>query len=123
MREWTSVNGAVVRQRSCRQETTMARAGNLPENAYFEELTPISSNQGTNTNEESVEEELNEGEDGVEESENEIPEYESESDTEATSGEENDEGRVESVTNVVTFLVGTSSGFGRSKKLNKKYIA
>ena len=29
----------------------MARAGTLPENAYFEELTPISSNQGTNTNE------------------------------------------------------------------------
>ena len=40
MREWASSNGAVVRQRSCRQETTMARAGTLPENAYFEELIP-----------------------------------------------------------------------------------
>ena len=40
---------------SCRQEATMVRAGALPENAYFEELTPISSNQGTNTNEQSVE--------------------------------------------------------------------
>ena len=50
----------------------------------FEELTPISSNQGTNTSEQSVEEELNEGEDDVEESEDEIPEYESESDVEAT---------------------------------------
>ena len=62
MREWASVNGAVARERSCRQETTMARAGTPPENAYFEELTPISSNQVTNTNEQSVEEELNEGE-------------------------------------------------------------
>ena len=96
----------------------MARAGTLPENAYFEELTPISSNQGTNTNEQSVEEELNEGEDDVEELEDEIPEYESESD-----GDENDEGDVDSVTNVATFFVGTSSRFGRSIKLNKKYIA
>ena len=51
MQEWVSVNGAVVRQRSYRQEPTMARAGTLPGNAYFEALTPISSNQGTNTNE------------------------------------------------------------------------
>ena len=101
----------------------MARAGTLPENAYFEELTPISSNQGTNTNEQSVEEELNEGEDDAEESEDEILQYESESDVEATSGKENDEGNVDSETNVATFLVGTSSRFRRSIKLNKKYIA
>ena len=101
----------------------MARAGTLPENAYFEELTQISSNQGTNTNEQSVEEELNEGEDDVEKSGDEIQEYESESDVEVTSGEENDEGHVDSVTNVATFLVRTSSRFGRSVKLNKKYIA
>ena len=62
MREWASVNVAVVRQQSCRLEITMARAGTLSGNAYFEEhiayLTPISSNQGANTNEQSVEEEL-----------------------------------------------------------------
>ena len=86
MREWASVNRAVVRQWSCWQEAKMARAGTLPENAYFEELTQISWNQVTNTNEQSVEEELNEGEDDVEESEDEILEYESESDFEATSG-------------------------------------
>ena len=66
MREWASANGAVVRQQSCRQETTMSKAGTLPENAYFEEFTPISSNQGKNPNEQPVEEELNEGEDDVE---------------------------------------------------------
>ena len=105
---------------SCPQETTMARVGTLPENAYLEELTPTSSNQGTNTNEQSVEEELNKGEVHTEESEDKIPEYESESDVEATSGDENDEGRVDSMTNVATFLVGTSSRFGRSIKLNQK---
>ena len=47
----------------------MARAGTFPEDAYFEELTPISSNQCINTNEQSLGEELNEGEDDVEESE------------------------------------------------------
>ena len=97
----------------------MARAGTLPENAYFDELTPISSNQDTNTNEQSVEEELNEGENDVEESEDEIPEYESE----ATSGKENDERHMDSMKNVATFLIGTSSRFGRGIKLNKKYIA
>ena len=44
----------------------MSKAGTLPENAYFEEFTPISSNQGKNPNEQPVEEELNEGEDDVE---------------------------------------------------------
>ena len=101
----------------------MARAGTLPENAYFEELTPISSNQGTNTNEQSVEEELSEGEDDADKSEHEILGYESENDVEATSGAEKNEEHVESVTNVATFFVGTFSRFGRSIKLNKKYIA
>ena len=49
--------------------------------------------------------------------------FESESDVEATSGEENDEGHVDNVTNLATFLVRTSSRFGRTIKLNKKYIA
>ena len=101
----------------------MARARTLLENTYSEELTPICSNQGTNTNEQSVEEKLNEGEDDVEELEDEFPEYKSESDVEGTSGEENDERHVDSVTNVATFFVGTSFKFGRSIKLNKKYIA
>ena len=59
------------------------------------------------------------GRNDVEESEDEIPEYESE----ATSGEENDERHMDSMKNVATFLIGTSSRFGRGIKLNKKYIA
>ena len=66
----------------------MVRAGIFPENEYFEELTQISSNQGTKTNEKLVQEELNEGGDDVEESEDDILEYESDRDVEATSVEE-----------------------------------
>ena len=68
MRDWASINGAVVRQRSCRQETTMARVGTLPENAYFKELTPIQGPAGRPYK--------NPHPDDVEE----IPQYESESD-------------------------------------------
>ena len=122
MRKWASVNRAGVRQQRCQQKATMERAGTFPENTYFEKLTPISSNQGTNTNEQSGEEELNNGEDDAEESEDKILEYETESDFEATSGEKNDEAHVDSVTNVETLLVGTCSRFGKSIKLNSKYI-
>ena len=41
MREWASMNGAVVRQRSTRQETTIAKAGTLPEAAYRSLLQPV----------------------------------------------------------------------------------
>ena len=43
MREWASSNGAVVRQRSGRQETTMARSGTLSKNTHYKELKPISN--------------------------------------------------------------------------------
>ena len=92
----------------------MEREGTLPENAYFVEFTQISSSQGTNTYEKSVQEELNEGEDDVEEPKDEIPEYESESDNEATSVKENDKEHVDSLKNVATFLVGSSRRFWRS---------
>ena len=42
MQEWASSNCAVVRRRSGRQKTTMARSGALPENTYYEQLKPIS---------------------------------------------------------------------------------
>ena len=92
----------------------MEREGTFPENAYFVEFTQISSSQGTNTYEKSVQEELNKGEDDVEEPKDEIPEYESESDNEATSVKENDKEHVDSLKNVATFLVGSSCRFWRS---------
>ena len=34
LREWAAVNGAAMRQRTVRQETTMARSGTLPDACY-----------------------------------------------------------------------------------------
>ena len=116
MREWASVNGAVVRQRSSRQETTMARAGTLPENAYFQELRPLSA-QEKNSGDAS-EEEINE-----ELTEDEIPEYESDSDVGMSSDDEEFNDTVDTVSNVALFLVGASSRYGRSITFNKKYVS
>ena len=43
MRDWASSNCAVVRQRSGRQETTIARGGTFPEHPYYQELKPVSN--------------------------------------------------------------------------------
>ena len=113
-------------QRSCCTATKLLTGGNdgksrnpSRECIFWWAYTNFFKPRYKNTNEQSVEEELNEGENDVEESEDEIPEYESE----ATSGEENDERHMDSMKNVATFLIGTSSRFGRGIKLNKKYIA
>ena len=75
MRQWASTNGAVVRQRSVRQETTMAKAGTLPEPAYKLDLVPINQSfiQIENT---SPVEKRHEDEDDIED---EMIEYESDS--------------------------------------------
>ena len=116
MREWASSNGAVVRQRSCRQETTMARAGTLPENAYFEELIPqqqdVIENVGTADLADNVDSEIDE-----------VLEYESDSENDVSSDEENVNTNIETITNVTTFLVGHSSRYGRAVKFNKRYVS
>ena len=40
MREWAHTFGAAVRQRTIRQETSMARAGTLPNFLYQREIVP-----------------------------------------------------------------------------------
>ena len=127
MREWASINGAVVRQRSCRQETTMARAGTLPENAYFDELKPIHEQKTKLNDYEILLEGESSGEESASESEGEVLEYESDSENENEIENENENendgtDHVNSIANVATFLVGTSSRFGRTVKFNRKYI-
>ena len=78
MREWVSANGTVVRQQSCRQDTTMARAGTLPENIYFDELPSVL--QQRNNGRDKDQKEINEEDTEYEEQEDEIPEYESKRD-------------------------------------------
>ncbi|XP_066920118.1 uncharacterized protein [Clytia hemisphaerica] len=136
MREWASINGAVVRQRSGRQETTMARAGTLPENAYYEELRPNNNehNSTTKSSEIGNTDEIvqirntNETVDTDDSDKNdelmgqdEVLEFESDIDGEDSSDSE-DETVLASVSRQTTFLVGTSSRYGRSVTLNRKYL-
>ena len=140
MREWASVNGAVVRQRSCRQETTMARSGTLPENAYHEELRPIdlehrvASVEDEEMEEEEVEKEEDEDEkedeEEDEEDEGEAEEWEEEEEEldeeevlEYSSESEDDDFRVNEMDRAATFLVGSTSRFGRDISINKKYFS
>jgi len=86
-----------VRARSGRQETTMARAGTLPENAYYEDIVPANSNIGTNTRE------LND------ENSDTAPEplsYETTDDSDNEVNEYNNEFRVSEISKETTFLVG-----------------
>ena len=50
MQEWASVNGKAVRQRTVRQETTMVKAGTLPETFYHQELKTIDANEDIECN-------------------------------------------------------------------------
>ena len=50
MQEWASVNGKAVRQRTVRQETTMAEAGTLPESFYHQKLKITDANEDIECN-------------------------------------------------------------------------
>ena len=50
MREWASVNEKAVLQRTVRQETTMAKAGTLPELFCHQELKPTDANEDIECN-------------------------------------------------------------------------
>ena len=122
MREWASINGAVVRQRSGQQETTMARAGTMPENAYFEEMTPIVNDQQMHEEEKQGEEEKE-----AEEIIKEILTYSSDDGNISSSEndedvEENASQTVSEIGNETTFLVGRSSRYGRSITINKRFV-
>ena len=112
MREWASSNGAVVRQKSGRQETTMARSETLSKNAYYVELKPIS-----NVDKEYI---------GEHKSDSEILQYDS--DEARVESEESDNegslnlGRVFETSNENSFLTGLSSRFGRSVKYKRRCL-
>ena len=50
MREWASVNRKALRKRTEHQETTMAKAGTLPESWYDQELKHTDANEGNECN-------------------------------------------------------------------------
>ena len=87
----------------------MGRSGTLPENAYYEELKPISDAENEYSDEH--------------ESDSEIPQYDSDKASVESGESDNEEslnlGRVFETSNENTFLIGHLSRFGRSVK---KYL-
>ena len=112
MREWTSTNGTVVRQRNGRQETTIVRSGVLPEKAYYEELKPISV----------VDKEYSD----EHESDSEILQYDSDEASVESKKSDDEEslnlGRMFKTSNENSFLIGHSSRSGRSVEFSQRYL-
>eukprot|EP00794_Sanderia_malayensis_P012399 gene12399-13682_t len=108
MREWASSNGSVVRQRSVRQETTMAKAGTLPEAAYLMELQPTINKSDDIDGE-------------IEREQDERNEYKTEDD-ELSEDEVVSEFQTSEVEIEANFLIGQRSQHGRVVRLNNRLI-
>ena len=108
MREWVSSNGRVVRQRNVRQETTMAKAGTLPESAYHMELQPTSDQS-------------DDIDDEIERKQDELNEYETEDD-ELSEDDAVSEFQTGEVGREANFLIGQRARYGRVVRLNNRLI-
>ena len=90
----------------------MARTGTLPENAYYEELKPISDADKEYSEEH--------------ESDSKILQYDSEEASVVSKESDNEESlnlkRVFEASNENWFLIGRLSTFGRSVKFNRRYL-
>ena len=139
MREWCKTYGASVRQRSVRQETTMAKAGTLPDYLYQKDVEvsdkiiltsdaatadPVTINAIAEADAEDSSTpdpvEPNGGEPEEEQSE-----YDSSSDEETTGEdlpEESDNLGNIHLSRDVDFLVGVTSRFGRPVRFNTRLI-
>ena len=135
MRDWTSAYGAAVRQRTVRQETTMAKHDTLPEyifqrhcirsdqpiNITFEEADQdeehAQESEGPGENSQTEEQAI--GESGSE------PEYDESSDqADVGASDENGnyfQGKIKSST-TLTLLLGARSRFGRAIRINDRLI-
>lgn len=131
MREWASLNGAVVRQRSVRQETTMAKAGTLPEGSYEIEMVPNTVNDsdpGENDEEEPVPNTAN-GSD-PETIDEEILQYDNDDESDIknmatvpsrTSIQNLQDFQTAEVGKETSFLLGGRSRYGRTVRFNNRF--
>ena len=104
MRQWVSLNGKAVRQRTVREETTMAKAVTLTEFCYHQELKP---------------EDIEYNSDDPGNNENEKLEYDTDDGLEDCL--ENFEEEVD-ISKEITFLAGRTSRFGRAVKFNSQFF-
>ena len=132
LRDWASAHGAPVRQRTVRQETTMAKHGNLPEFMYQRHCVvsepvniflrePEQATEATTANSESDNAEIPLEEDEF------LDEFDESSDEEERSGGTDNannlfslQGEIESST---TFLIGATSRFGRGIRFNNRLLS
>ena len=120
LRDWASSYGAAVRQRTVRQETTMAKHGTLPEFMYQRQCN-ISENPVSIA----FDERVNRVEDA---NENNSEEDESDAEFDESSDEDvEDHGREESllqgeIGSSATFLLGAKTRFGRVVRFNNRLL-
>lgn len=127
MRDYALTYGAAVRQRTNRQETTMARHGTMPELIYQRQLeistdkVDVSTGIGRRSSMPTTDVETcnDEIENTADSDTDEIPEYDSSSDEEQI--EEN--AAVLELVRSSTFLVGVSTRFGRQVRINNRFIS
>ena len=123
MRNYALTYGAAVRQRTNRQETTMARHGTMPEMIYQRQLqisedrVDLALSEGSESSEVN-EEEVETGESDPENVE-EVPEYDSSKDED----EEPDDGdsSIPELDTRSTFLLGATTRFGRQVRINSRF--
>ena len=118
LRDWAQSYGAAVRQRSVRQETTMAKAGTLPGYMYGNMPKVADAPLVLSSDEDS---QAIENEDGDVVAYNIPEEYDSESDEDVVNtipdiSIDEDAGEVGTETN---FLMGTTSSFGKAVRFNR----
>lgn len=113
MRNYASIYGAAVRQRTNRQETTMARHGTMPEMIYQRQLQ---------ISEDRVDLALSEGLESseVNENEEEVPEYDSSTDEDEEP--EDGDSSIPELDRRSTFLLGARTRFGRQVRINNGFL-
>ena len=127
MRNYALTYGSAVRQRTNRQETTMARHGTMPEMIYQRQLQISAEKVNLASSEVSEGHEVNESDEDADTAdphpENvdvEVAEYDSSTDEE----EEEDGGgsHIPELDRRSTFLLGTTTRFGRQIRINNRFL-
>ena len=127
MRGWASTYGAAVRQRTVRQETTMAKHGTLPEFIYQRQLDSVlkaslNFEEDDNSRSEGGEEQVMEG--GRKETADEVDEFDESSDEKVEMEDEQEivTGNQDEIGRATDILLGTRSRFGRAIRFNNRLL-
>ncbi|KAJ7383334.1 hypothetical protein OS493_028882 [Desmophyllum pertusum] len=128
LRDWASAYGAAVRQRTVRQETTMAKHGTLPEFMY--QRHSINSDEPINVVFEVANQDVHEAGEGsrteeqaIDESGDELEYDESSDEDDVGASDERGNYLQGEIGSSATFLLGARSRFGRAIRFNNRLIS